>query len=134
MATAQQLKALRKKYKLGEYSAKRKVFKSRSVKRNMAKKRVSRRRGSSSGIGGVGNMIFPILLAYGYESFVSPRIPLDGMAKNVVEAGLAFYLSKKGGIVGNTAKVVFTIEAFNLISQFAGGVLNTSSGSGSAYY
>lgn len=132
MATKEQLRKLRQKYGLGEYrkKGKRKVFKSQSRKVSMAKRRRSSKR--SSGLGGIGGQILPILLAYGYESMVSPMLPLQGTTKNIVETAGAFYLARRGGALGSTAKVVFIVEAFNLVSQLAG--RNGAPASNSAYY
>ena len=138
MATAKQLKALRKKYYLGEFrKSKGKIFKRRASSSNMAKRRSRRTsRRSSRGfgsMGGITSQVAPILVAYGYERYISPMIPVsNSMTKNVIETGLSYYLAKKGGIVGSAAKVVFIVETYNLLSQLIGS--SGSAPSGSAYY
>lgn len=137
MATKEQLKALRKKYGLGEFKKqKAKIFKPRTAKFSMAKRRTSRKSRRSRGFAssGMTSQIVPILLAYGYETYVSPKIPIGTqMTKNVAELAGSYYLARKGGLLGSTAKVVFIVEAFNLISQVAGSS-GASASSSSAYY
>ena len=111
MATKEQLRALRKKHHLGEF---RKVYKSRSIKRYMAKRKSRKKSYSKFGlksalIGGAGTLL--------YENYVSPMLPLQQPIKNVVEAGAGYYLSKKSGLTGDFGKVLFIVNAYSLMTQ-----------------
>jgi len=58
-----------------------------------------------------------------YEAFLSPKIPLEGTAKDVLELVGGLYLSKKSGFLGATGKTLVTINAYQLLSKVAGGYL-----------
>jgi len=116
MATAAQLKAIRKKYGLGE-------FKNRKKRRHNIikfKRGVKmKRRKSSRKSSGFGSGIWAIILgALGYilyDLFVSPMIPVNGMAKNLVELGVGLFFMRKGGIIGGTAKTAVVLNTYQLL-------------------
>ena len=129
--TKEQLRKLRQKFHLGEYRNKKaKVNKGKSSNFRMARKRVSRKSSRKSyGGSGMTSMVMPILVGFAYEQYLSPKLPLSGQTKNIAETAGAYLLSKKGGIVGSSAKVIFILEAVNLLSTFtAGGLGGSSSG------
>jgi hypothetical protein len=94
--------------------------KTRSYK--MAKKRKSYRRAKSV----LGDLNKPVVGAMGviaYESFISPMIPLQGVAKDLLELGAGLWASKKRGIIGATGKTLVTINAYQLMSGLIGNKL-----------
>lgn len=96
--------------------------------RTMAKKKRSYRRSSSA----LGKLNKPIMGAAGvvaYESFLSPMIPLQGVAKDMLELVGGLYLSKKRGFLGATGKTLVTINSYQLISGMIGGKLRGLTGS-----
>ena len=135
------LKAMRKKYHLGEFktkhSSKRKVYKVQHSISSMAKRRgrKSARRSSRSSssipsllMGGAGVLL--------YKNLLSSMIPLQGTTKTIVEIGAGYYLSKKSGFVGNFGKALVLIDAYALAHTYVAPMLNSSVGgsSVSAYY
>ena len=120
---------LPKKYaKMGFKKGWKAYKKTRSVKtttkrsRTMAKK--SYRRKSSTSI--FGKLNSPLMGAAGvvaYESFISPMIPLQGTAKDMLELVGGLYLSKKQGFIGATGKSLVTINAYQLVSGLVGNKL-----------
>jgi len=126
MATATQLRALRKKYGLGEFKNKRNAQRARarrsfkSIKQtrrlNMAKKRHHYRKARTGGtlwgnILGVGGFVL-------YESLVSPKIPINEPIKSIAELGVGLWLSKKSGIVGNVGKAAVVINTYQLMNAY----------------
>jgi len=96
------------------------VNKSRG-KRIMAKKSYKRK---STSI--FGKLNTPLVGAAGvvlYESLISPMIPLQGTAKDMLELVGGLYLSKKRGIIGATGKSLVTINAYQLVSGLVGNKL-----------
>jgi len=86
------------------------------------KKRSTRRR--STGI--LGNLNRPLMGAAGvvaYESFISPMIPLQGVAKDMLELAAGLWLSKRQGFVGATGKTLVTINSYQILSGLVGGQL-----------
>lgn len=85
----------------------------------------------------MGGIIKPFAGALGvvaYERFLSPYIPLQGTAKDVMELVAGYYLSKKGGIIGDTGKALVTLNAYQLTSSLTaglniGGLTQTNNGS-----
>lgn len=83
------------------------------------KKHYSKSKNSMSGI------IKPFVGALGvvaYERFLSPYIPLQGTAKDVIELAAGYYLSKKGGIIGDTGKALVILNAYQLTSSLTSGL------------
>jgi hypothetical protein len=131
--TKAQLKALRKKYHLGEFRNS-KSKKSKSIKHNrrynMArKKRTSHRR---SGLGtssimstavGVGGFCL-------YESLLEPKVAAtigQGMVLNVAELATGMWLSKKSGIVGNIGKAAVVLSAYKIVKPLLANVAGSAS-------
>lgn len=115
------LKAMRKKYGLGEFkNSKRKVYKVAPTKKNMVKRRSSKRRsysrkGSSFN---VWNSLIGVGGVVAYKGFLSQYIPLSTNVKTIAEIGVGIWLSKKGGIIGNVAKTLVIIDVYHLMSQY----------------
>jgi hypothetical protein len=120
----ERLRKMRQKYHLGEYkNSKQKVYKHHSSNFNMAKKRHSRKysKGSTSNLWGsmlgVGGVIV-------YKSLLSQYIPLSGNTKLFAELALGVWLSRKGGIIGNTAKALVIIDAYQLMGTYVAPMLS----------
>ena len=89
--------------------------------KTMAKKKTYRKKTSM-----LGNLNTPLMGAAGvvaYESLISPMIPLQGVAKDMLELVGGLYLSKKRGILGATGKSLVTINAYQLVSGLVGSKL-----------
>lgn len=86
--------------------------------KTMAKKRTYRKSSSM-----FGSLNTPIMGAAGvvlYESLLSPMIPLQGTAKDLLEMVGGLYLSKKRGMLGATGKSLVVINSYQLISGLVG--------------
>lgn len=98
--------------------------KKRRGARTMAKRKSYRR---SSGMKGILGNLTPALMGsagvVAYESFLSPMIPLQGTAKDLLELALGAWLSKKSGFIGHTGKAMLTINAYQLVSNLLAGKL-----------
>jgi hypothetical protein len=128
MATAKQLKAIRKKYHLGEFKrasrrSKPRIKHTRRVK-NMARKRRTKRYGGSKSTNimstavGVGGYIL-------YEALLEPKVAGiigQGMLLNVAELAAGVYLSKKGGWVGNVGKAAIVLNTYQIIKPLLANV------------
>jgi len=122
-----------KAYKRTKRPTIRKV-KSRGIK-TMAKK--SYRRKSTSVFGKLNTPLTGAAGTVLYESLISPMIPLQGTAKDMLELVGGLYLSKKRGIIGATGKSLVTINSYQLVSGLVGnklqGLLGKSSTSAYEY-
>jgi len=122
-----------KAYKRIKKPTTRKV-KSRGIK-TMVKK--SYKRKSTSVFGKLNSPITGAAGVVLYESLISPMIPLQGTAKDMLELVGGLYLSKKRGIIGATGKSLVTINAYQLVSGLVGnklqGLLGKSSTSAYEY-
>jgi len=88
----------------------------------MAKRKTGRRSASSI----FGNLNKPMIGAAGvvaYESFISPMIPLQGTAKDLLELVGGLWLSKKQGFLGATGKSLVVLNSYQLISGLVGNKL-----------
>jgi len=102
-------------------SSYRKVTTTRRRSYKMAKKKSYRR---AKGI--FGNLNKPLMGAVGvvaYESLISPMIPLQGVAKDLLELGVGAYLSKKQGFLGATGKSLVVLNSYQLMSGLVGNQL-----------
>jgi len=106
----------------------RKIKKTRRV-RTMAKKKSYKR--STSIFGKLNTPLMGSAGVIAYESFISPMIPLQGVAKDMLELVGGLYLSKKKGFIGATGKTLVTLNAYQLLSGVVGnklqGLLGNSS-------
>jgi len=125
-----------KTIKRKSYNVKRTKIKTRGYK-TMAKRK-SYRKAKSMGM--FGKLNKPIMGAAGvvaYESFISPMIPLQGVAKDMLELVGGLYLSKKSGILGATGQSLVVINSYQLMSGLVGnklqGLLNTNTTSAYNY-
>ena len=128
------LRALRKKYRLGEFS-KKKSSKTRTKrtkktyikkKRNytMARRRTTKYRRSRRGLNF--NPILGIAL-YGFAEntidSLAQKVNL-GIPTNVLQTMLGYYLMNKSGFVGSTAKAMFYVNGAQVMKSLMGGNLN----------
>lgn len=100
----------------------------------MAKKKVYRKKQ-----GMLGNLNKPLVGALGvivYESIVSPMIPLQGVAKDMLELVGGLYLSKRTGVLGATGKSLVVINSYQLMRGLIGdklvGIMGGAANGGSS--
>lgn len=129
------LKALRKKYHLGEFKTKHRIKKYRSVTHMARRRHYGRKHSSHSKMGGFNlggalKILAGAAIAAAYEIFVSPMIPLSSTVKNIVELVLGILLMTMKGmpiIVRAGGAALATINAYQLIYPLISG-----SGSGTS--
>lgn len=87
-----------------------------------------------------GTLNSPLIGAAGvvaYESFLSPMIPLQGVAKDMLELVAGLYLSKKQGFLGATGKSLVVLNSYQLVAGLVGnklqGLMNTTATSSYDY-
>lgn len=124
----ERLKAMRRKYHLGEFQN----SASHSIKShgrlNRMAKRTRRHARRSSGFGS--GMTGQFTGAAGYilfEALGEKYIPLNGMALNIAELALGAYFSKRSGILGSVGKTAVVINAYQILQPLMSGL--TSGGS-----
>lgn len=119
MATAAQLRAIRKKHGLGEFRNKKTNSNKFTRRFKMAKKRRSSRRysrssGNTNLMGtavGVGAYIL-------YEAMLEPKVAAvigNGLVLNVAELAAGAYLARKGGVLGNVGKAAVVINTYQIL-------------------
>lgn len=116
MATKEQLRKLRQKYGLGEFKNKKRVSHSRKARQYMARRKHARKssyRGATTGlvataIGVTGYVV--------YENYLAPMIPISGTVRTVAELGVSYWLSSRGGILGNVGKAGVVLTTYKLIN------------------
>jgi len=93
----------------------------------MAKRKhsVSRKSGFNGLLGRLNTPAMGAIGAIGYDKFISPMIPVSGLAKDALELGVGLLLSNKGGIVGATGKTLVVLNTYQLLDR-AMGSLNIS--------
>lgn len=133
MATAEQLRALRKKHHLGEF--RRGFQKSHSIKHKRGvkmAKRKARRHSRNSGFGG--SSIMATAVGVGgyilYEALLEPKVASvigNGMILNVAELVAGVWLSKKSGMLGNIGKAAIVINAYQIIQPLLSGIGTSTS-------
>jgi hypothetical protein len=146
MASKQQLKAIRKKYHLGEF---RKVNKARSRVKSMAKRRSRRSyskgrtrhysRGSHKA--DIGGVLIGTGAYLAFKAFVEPMITqavpqISGPVLPIVE-GFAGYMlmSNRNKTVADIGKATLTLSAFSVLSTYVlPMVAGTSAGAGGIVY
>lgn len=144
MATAEQLRAIRQKYHLGEFKhssnnkhrarAKRRLssIKYRKEVKIMAKKR---RSGKRSGGLGLGNNLMGTAMGVGgyilYEAYLSPKIPIQQPMLNFVELAAGIWASRKGGIIGNVGKAAIILNVYQILQPL---IANMSASNGSTSF
>ena len=57
-----------------------------------------------------------------YEAFLSPMIPVQGMAKDVLELVAGTWLAKKGGVIGATGRTLVALNSYQLVSGLANNI------------
>jgi hypothetical protein len=133
MATKEQLRALRKKHHLGEFRRTRKIYKHRNSHNSMARRKKSYHRGKSGGMKGVWGQLLGVGIYVLYEQYIEGMIPLQEPMLSIAELGVSYWISKKGGIVGDIGKAGVYINVYQLMKYFAsttlpnlGGKMQTS--------
>jgi len=136
MATASQLKALRRKYGLGEFKKNKKRATRKNYSRKvvqMARRKRSGRKSYGKSTGSIWSKMLGTAGYVGYEVYLSPMVPLNGMVKNIAELGVSYWLSGRGGIIGDIAKAGIYINTYKLmyatVVPMIGGTGSTSTGS-----
>jgi len=104
-------------------STKKKGGSTMARRRRYAKKK-SYRRSKSNVMGSVTKHVIGAALALGFETFISPMIPVAGMMKNFVELIIGVALMTMRGVPsiaksGGVALVI--INAYQIIGEFVGG-------------
>jgi len=89
--------------------------------KTMAKKTYKRK--NSSLLGKLNNPLLGAAGVVAYESLISPMIPLQGTAKDMLELVGGLYLSKKKGILGATGKSLVVLNSYQLVSGLVGNKL-----------
>ena len=89
----------------------------------MARKKKTYRK-SSSLLGKLNNPLLGAAGVVAYESIISPMIPLQGTAKDMLELVGGLYLSKKKGIIGATGKSLVVLNSYQLVSGLVGNKLS----------
>jgi len=70
-------------------------------------------------LGRLNNPLFGAAGVVTYESLISPMIPVQGIAKDMLELVAGLWMSKKQGILGATGKSLLVINSYQLISNIA---------------
>ena len=102
------------------------IRKSVKVKTTTRRYKVAKRKSYRKSKSLLGNLNTPLMGAGGvvlYESLISPMIPVQGVAKDMLELVGGLYLSKKRGFLGATGKSLVTINSYQLISGMIGNKL-----------
>jgi len=97
--------------------------KSRRRSYSAAGRRRTRRKGGMGGM--LGSVTKPMIgagVVVAYERFLSPYIPVNGLAKNAVELGIGAMLSNKGGFIGAGAQSLLAINAYKIVAGLTGGM------------
>lgn len=118
MATKEQLKKLRRKHHLGEFSRKRKIYKHRVHHISMARKKRYHSRGKS-GMKGVWGQLLGVGIYVLFEQYIEGMIPLQEPMLSIAELGVSYWISKKGGMIGDLGKAGVYINTYQLMKYFA---------------
>jgi len=89
----------------------------------MAKRKRSRKSAASGVLGNLNKPIVGALGVIAYESLLSPMIPLQGVAKDMLELVGGLMLSKKQGFLGATGKTLVAINSYQILSGLVGNKL-----------
>ncbi len=118
------LKAMRRKYGLGEFKNKRKSY---STKRGLKTQMAKRRR--SFGRKAMNNKFVQVaggIAGYtAYEVLISPKLPIDPKIRDVSELVVGYMLSKKSGIVGEIGKTAVYVNGFQLLAPLMQNALSS---------
>jgi len=142
--TKQQLKALRKKYHLGEFRNHKSHSTKRGAKTKMPRHRRSRRspfrksyRRSrrSGGMGGIAAQAIGVGGYIAYEALLKPKlvstVNISPMIVNIGEIAIGTYLARKGGVVGSIGRTAVVLNVYQLLRPLVAGSLG---GSSSGYF
>jgi len=144
-ATRERLRAMRKKYGLGEFKSRgsseprenislKKRRKSRSVE-SMARRRKSRRsffprakryarsRSGKKALSEVALISYAVVGENLFDQLTS-NIGVAGLPPRVVKIGVGYMLKKKSGLLGQMGTAMYTIELYKLGKDIASGGLN----------
>jgi len=121
----ERLRAMRKKYGLGEFKKNRShsIKRTRRLKTTMAKKRSSTRRRRSN-FGGT-NTLMNTALGTGlyilFEGLAEPKLAEvlgNGLVLNIAELAAGVYMARKGGIIGSMAKTSIVINTYQVLKPY----------------
>jgi len=98
-------------------------IKVRKYKRSKTMTKKSYKRKSTSLLGKLNSPLLGAAGVVAYESFISPMIPLQGTAKDMLELVGGLYLSKKQGFIGATGKSLVVLNSYQLVSGLVGNKL-----------
>jgi len=96
----------------------------------MAKKKSYRK--TKSLFGALQNPIMGAVGVVGYESLISPMIPVQGVAKDIIELMVGAWASKKRGILGATGKSLVVLNSYQLVQGIVGNKLQGLMGGNSS--
>jgi hypothetical protein len=112
------LKAMRKKYGLGEFKKQKSIKRSRTYNFMAKRRSVKRRSSRSSGTGNIWSNVLGVGGYIAFESFLEPMIPIQNPnTLDIAEIALGLWLSKKGGVVGNVGKTAVILNTYSLIKR-----------------
>jgi hypothetical protein len=99
------------------------------------KKRSRSRRGSAS-FSSVQKLLTPVAIAAVTEPFVdqlAAQLPIPAIAglqsDDLVKVALGYFVGKKGGMIGSTAKMYAVFGMRNIVKQLIGGAIGGSASS-----
>lgn len=129
----ERLRLMRKKFHLGEFrKAKRKVYKVKHSNKSMVFRRKAKRKSHSGGSSfNVWNSLIGVGGVIAYKVFLSQYIPISGQIRTIAEIGVGIWLSKKKGIIGNTAKALVIINAYQLLAPYIAQMIPSTTGGAS---
>lgn len=115
----ERLRAMRRKYGLGEFKNSNKQ-KRRLIKK-MAKRRKSSRRKSYGGTSSLMNTAIGTGLYIIFEGIAEPKLAEmlgNGLMLNIAELAASVYLARKGGIIGGAAKASIVINTYQILKPY----------------
>lgn len=119
-ARIERLRALRRKFGLGEFK------KSYSVKRRLVKvAKKARRRTASRGL--FGSPLVNTALGVGgyilFETLLEPKVAQfvgNGLVLNLVELAAGAYIANRGGVLGSIGKAAIVINVYQILQPLLG--------------
>lgn len=57
-----------------------------------------------------------------YETFLSPKIPVSGFAKNAVELAGGLFLSRRAGVLGAVGRTAVVLNSYQILRSLMGGL------------
>ena len=110
-----------------------KITRVRKMARRRTYKKSRSRRSNNSMFGKLNKPIVGSGLVILYEALVSPMIPLQGVAKDLLELGGGMYLSRKKGFVGAAGQMMVYLNTYQLMAGLAKPAIQSFTGSTGGY-